>query len=214
MESQTNWARSERSALADLLTTLGPSAPTLCVGWTTQDLAAHIVVRENRPDAAAGIVLSPLGGYGEKIRQQYKQLLWADLLQMIRTGPPRWNPMGWAGVESAANLFEFFVHHEDVLRAQEGWQPRVINEQLSNQIMNRLRNSAWLMWRKARVGVILTDGKTSIVAKRPPMNTGIVTVTGESSELLLSTFGRKQVLVKVTGAEKDIEVFHDTNLSV
>ena len=213
MEQQTNWARSERIALADLMTNLGPTAPTLCVGWTAQDLAAHIVVRERRPDAAAGIVFSPLSNYCEKIRQEFKHRPWADLLQMIRTGPPQWNPMGWAGVESAANLFEFFVHHEDVLRAQEAWQPRVINEQLSNQIMNRLRNSAWLMWRRARVGVILTDGTTSIVAKRPPINTGIVTVTGEPAELLLTTYGRSKTLVKVTGAEKDIEVFHTTNLS-
>ena len=42
-------AKRERLLLADLLETAGPDAPTLCEGWTTRDLAAHVVVRERRP---------------------------------------------------------------------------------------------------------------------------------------------------------------------
>lgn len=34
----------------------GPDAPTLGAGWKTRDLAAHLVVRESRPDAAAGVI--------------------------------------------------------------------------------------------------------------------------------------------------------------
>ena len=214
MKEQINWARTERHELADLLTKVGPSAATLCAGWTTQDLAAHIVMRDRRPDAGAGLVIPALHNYSERVRRGLLQLPWAELLHQVRTGPPNWNPMAWSAIDKSANLFEFFVHHEDVLRAGEAWQPRTISAPLAELIMSRLRNSAWLMWRRARVGVILTDGQTSIVAKRPPMSTGIVTVTGEPSELLMLTFGRKQALVKVSGAEKDLEVFHQTNLSV
>ena len=32
----------ERSELADLMLRLGPDEPTLCEGWTTRDLAAHV----------------------------------------------------------------------------------------------------------------------------------------------------------------------------
>ncbi len=64
------YARSEREALTELMSTLGPDAPTLNEGWTTRDLAAHLVVRERRPDAAAGIVVPPLGGYAERVRRR------------------------------------------------------------------------------------------------------------------------------------------------
>jgi hypothetical protein len=37
----------ERLELCDLLLELGPDAPTLCEGWTTADLAAHLVLREH-----------------------------------------------------------------------------------------------------------------------------------------------------------------------
>src|SRR5690606_24047731 len=43
--SMTEHARAERHALADLLMAVGPDAPTLCAGWTTAHLAAHLVVR-------------------------------------------------------------------------------------------------------------------------------------------------------------------------
>jgi uncharacterized protein (TIGR03083 family) len=41
----TSLLRKERQALCDTLTELGPDAPTLCEGWTTADLAAHLMVR-------------------------------------------------------------------------------------------------------------------------------------------------------------------------
>jgi uncharacterized protein (TIGR03083 family) len=44
-------ARAERAALCDLFDEVGPDAPTLCAGWTTRDLAAHLVIRERRADA-------------------------------------------------------------------------------------------------------------------------------------------------------------------
>ncbi|MFM7872077.1 MAG: maleylpyruvate isomerase N-terminal domain-containing protein, partial [Actinomycetota bacterium] len=53
----SNPARTERDLICDLFTNFGPDAPTLCAGWTTRDLAAHIAVRERRPDAAAGILI-------------------------------------------------------------------------------------------------------------------------------------------------------------
>ena len=36
----------------------------------TRDLAAHLVVRERRPDAAGGILLPPLRGYAERVRRR------------------------------------------------------------------------------------------------------------------------------------------------
>ena len=49
----------ERAALCDTLEKYGPDAPTLCAGWLTLDLAAHLVAREARSDAAIGLVFPP-----------------------------------------------------------------------------------------------------------------------------------------------------------
>ena len=43
------YAQDERAALAALLHETGPDGPTLCEGWQTRDLVAHLVLRERRP---------------------------------------------------------------------------------------------------------------------------------------------------------------------
>ncbi|MFE9689993.1 TIGR03085 family metal-binding protein [Micromonospora sp. NPDC005806] len=117
------YARSEREALADLLLDLGPDAPTLNEGWTTRDLAAHLLVRERRPDAAGGILLPPLRGYGEAVRRRVAAGPFADLVARVRR-PPVWSPVSNPLTDELANTLEFFIHHEDVRRAQPGWLPR------------------------------------------------------------------------------------------
>ncbi|MEU5939755.1 TIGR03085 family metal-binding protein [Micromonospora sp. NPDC047548] len=117
------YARSEREALADLMLELGPDAPTIDEGWTTRDLAAHLVVRERRPDAAGGIVLPPLRGYAERVRRRIAARPWAELVGLVRR-PPLWSPVSNPLTDELANTLEFFIHHEDVRRAGAGWQPR------------------------------------------------------------------------------------------
>ncbi|MGK5441930.1 TIGR03085 family metal-binding protein [Micromonospora sp. URMC 105] len=117
------YARSEREALADLMLELGPDAPTVNEGWTTRDLAAHLVVRERRLDAAGGIVLPPLRGYAERVRRRIAARPWAELVGLVRR-PPVWSPVSNPLVDELANTLEFFIHHEDVRRAGAGWQPR------------------------------------------------------------------------------------------
>ncbi|SBT44590.1 TIGR03085 family metal-binding protein [Micromonospora auratinigra] len=117
------YARSEREALADLLLELGPEAPTVNDGWTTRDLAAHLLVRERRPDAAGGILLPPLRGYGEAVRRRVAAGPYADLVARVRR-PPVWSPVSNPLTDELVNTLEFFIHHEDVRRARPGWQPR------------------------------------------------------------------------------------------
>ncbi|SCG37415.1 TIGR03085 family metal-binding protein [Micromonospora halophytica] len=138
------YARSEREALADLMLELGPDAPTLNEGWTTRDLAAHLVVRERRPDAAGGIVLPPLRGYGERVRLRVAALPWADLVGRVRR-PPLWSPLSNPLTDELANTLEFFIHHEDVRRARSGWLPR----NLPAGLQGRLWKPAGLLARRA-----------------------------------------------------------------
>jgi len=82
-----SFSREERLGLCALLDKTGPDAPTLCEGWTTGDLAAHLVLRERRPDAAAGVTGGPLAGYTARVRQRLKERIpFPDLVRMIRSG--------------------------------------------------------------------------------------------------------------------------------
>ena len=82
-------AQSERGVLCDLFTDLGPEAPTLCAGWTTADLAAHLVARERRPDSGPGLVWPPLAGHTDKVRRSIRDRTpWVELVATVRRGPP------------------------------------------------------------------------------------------------------------------------------
>ena len=120
----TTLARTERLALADLLDEIGPDAPTLCGDWTTRDLAAHLVVRERRPDTMPGIAVQAMSGWTEQVQDSYAERPYEDLVELVRTGPGRMSPFALPGADKMFNASEYAVHHEDVRRAQRGWTPR------------------------------------------------------------------------------------------
>ncbi len=184
-------AQRERLILADLLEAAGPGAPTLCEGWTTRDLAAHIVVRERRTDAAAGILIPQLADRMERIRKEFAEKPYEELIQLIRTGPPRLSAFALKQFDEAANSVEFYVHAEDVRRAQPDWSRRAIDPVLSDLLWRRLERGARLLGRKSPVGLVLRrpDGQTAVAHRGTP----VVTVTGEPAELTLFAFGRQSV---------------------
>ena len=153
-------ARAERAALCDLLLRLGPDAPTCCDGWSTRDLAAHLVVRERRPDAAAGIAISPLRGWTAQVQSGIAQQPWPVLVEQVRSGPPRWSPASLGVLDGLINTTEFFVHHEDVRRAQPGWEPRELGEPATTQLWEALARGARLLARHSPVAIVArpTDG--------------------------------------------------------
>lgn len=188
------YAQDERAALAALLEETGPDAPTLCAGWQTKDLAAHLVVRERRPDAAAGMMGGPLAGYTARVQRQFlDKYSYRRLIALFRAGPPALSPFAIPGVDEAANTVEYFVHHEDVRRAGAGWTPRPADEALSDALWKRLKG-ARLFLHAAPTGVALArEGYVPpdlIVAKRAAPS---VTVTGSPAELTLWSMGRVSV---------------------
>ena len=89
-----SYSREERLALCALLEKTGPDAPTLCEGWNTGDLAAHLVLREHRPDAAGGVLGGPLAGYTARVQNRIRaRTSFPDLVRAIRSGPPRLSVM-------------------------------------------------------------------------------------------------------------------------
>jgi uncharacterized protein (TIGR03085 family) len=203
-------ARDERLALCALLEQTGPSAPTLCEGWTTLDLAAHLVLRERRPDAGVGIMIGPLAGYTRRVQRGLAERESFDgLVSAIRNGPPRISPFGLPGVDERANLVEFFVHHEDIRRGRPGWAERKVIPALSEALWGRLGMARFIL-RKAPVGVelvrddITTDPGQGRVRVRltAKARTPVVTVTGAPGELALWTAGRRDAAqVRLDGTE-------------
>lgn len=202
-ERMSTHAMRERLLLADLLETAGPGAPTLCEGWNTRELAAHLVVRERRADAAAGLVFKPLTARLDRVQAEYAEKPYEELIQLIRTGPPPMSPFALKQFDEAANVVEFFIHAEDVRRARPDWKPREINPVFADALWSRLEKVARLLGRKSPVGLVARrpDGRT-VVAHR---GTPVVTVTGEPGELLLFLYGRQDVArVELEGDEEAI----------
>jgi uncharacterized protein (TIGR03085 family) len=204
---RVTFSREERLALADLLEATGPKAPTLCVGWQTLDLAAHLVIRESRPDAAAGVLGGPLAGHTARVQERFAgKLGYTGLIQAIRNGPPRLSPFAIPGVDEAANTVEYFVHHEDVRRAVPDWAPRDIPDELSETLWRRLK-SARLFLRKAPVGVELARDEGGAPFRLTVRNaTPVVTVIGAPAELTMWAMGRTSAAnVRFDGTEQAIE---------
>ena len=166
---------------------VGPDAPTLCEGWTARDLAAHLVIRERRPDAAPGILIPALASYTAKVQAEVTRSdSWDDLLAKIASGPPLYSPLKL--LDAVANVHEMFIHLEDVRRAQPQWEPRALDDATSRALRSPLKLMARAALSKVPVMVILRTpaGETlATVGNGPP-----VTVTGEPAELLLFSVGR------------------------
>ncbi len=145
----TSPARRERSALCDTFETVGPDAPTLCSPWRTRDLAAHLVIREGRPDAALGMLVPPLAERSRRVQDGYAAERWPELVERVRTGPPAWSPTRLEPVDTVVNLAEMFLHHEDVLRAAPGWEPRLLPDDLEQGLWSVLTRTGRLLFRRS-----------------------------------------------------------------
>jgi uncharacterized protein (TIGR03085 family) len=166
---------------------VGPDAPTLCEGWKTRDLAAHLVIREYRPDAAPGILIPFFASHTAKVQQAVAEQDWVRLLDKVASGPPPYSPFKL--LDPVANVAEMFIHHEDVRRAQPDWTPRVLEQDLVAALRRTLPLMARLTLAKvpARVALRTPEGKTVLTAGHGPA----VTVTGLPEELLLFAVGRE-----------------------
>jgi hypothetical protein len=169
-------AQPERAALVETMRTVGPDAPTLCGDWTTRDLAAHLVVRERRLDATAGVAVPFLAGYTAKVQRQVTDSTdWDDLLDKVASGPPLYSPFKL--FDPVANLGDAMV--------------KALGRGLP--LMARLT----LAKAPARVSLRTPDGKTLATVGRGPE----LTVTGEPQELLLFISGRDAVRLEFDGDE-------------
>jgi len=204
----------ERDRFADALAEAGPDAPTLCEGWTTRDLAAHVVVRESRPDAAPGVIISAVAGYTEKVQGQIAEGAWDDLVATVRSGPPIWSPTRVGRIDRVVNTAEFFVHLEDVRRAGDSWVVRELDDDLADDLYGALKRSARIYARKAPAGITLEpDGDRAPIVARSgePM----VTVRGPVGELVLWINGRQlHAAVTYDGLDEAVEALRTAGFGI
>jgi uncharacterized protein (TIGR03085 family) len=193
------FAHEERRALADSLLAAGPDAPTVCEGWLTRDLAAHIVVRERRPDAALGIMLPPLQSHLQHVQDKVAAEDYVTLVGKVRF-PQALSLVRIDAVEEAMNLTEFFIHHEDVRRGRPGWKPRELSPAYEEALRKRVHSTARLSARRFPATIVVQS--PGLATFEVGAGGERVEVSGAPGELLLFFSGRQRVAdVEVTGPD-------------
>lgn len=194
---------------------LGPDAPTLCAGWDNRAMAAHLVARENQPEALAGIVVPRLHHRTERIEKQTAERYDFDtLLHKLAGGPPL-GPVGLPGVADPANVHEFFVHHEDVRRAQPGWERRELPEVLRAALWRRLLLLSPVFFRRVRGVKLRLETPDGAHSRTVGFGGGHATLIGDVPELFLYAFGRREVAdVTVAGDPQAREKVETARLGV
>ncbi|MDN5762363.1 MAG: TIGR03085 family metal-binding protein [Microlunatus sp.] len=215
------FAKSERAALCDLFDTRGPDAPTLCEGWLTHDLAAHLWIRETDPIGVSGMVAKPLAGLLDRRMAEVKQRWeFTELVMRIRNGPARFSVFALPGVDEPANTTEFFVHHEDVRRAgEEPEPPRDLGDEVEDWMWRRLKLLGRAFFRRTQVGVVLeragTEDHYEPDTIRAVSGASIVTIIGQPSELMLFANGRTGAAeVTLVGEPEALDLLHGADLSI
>ena len=212
----TDYSRVERLALCDLFDELGPDQPTLCEGWSTYDLAVHLYVREADPMAGPGIMIAALAETTQRRMKRAKERYsFTEVVDKVRNGPPPISIYAFPKFGHQLNTSEYFVHHEDVRRAQPTYDIRTLPADQEAGLWKSIRLGAKTLTRKAPSGLVLRlpDGTTS-VAKRPT-ELGSVTITGAPAELVLFCMGRQQVAdVKLDGDAETVERLRSASFGV
>jgi uncharacterized protein (TIGR03085 family) len=194
-----------------LLTELGPDAPTLCAGWLTRDLAAHLFVRERRPLAMPGILLGgPLAKLTDSaMTSVLRSNGYAGLVAKVRSGPP----LLWRPIDDVVNLAEYFVHTEDVRRAAPACEPRD-DPQLDAALWATLARVSRVLTRKIRatgLDLVRPDGER-IVARRGETH---AVLSGGPQELVLFLYGRNQVArVSLSGPEAAQQIVREARFDL
>jgi uncharacterized protein (TIGR03085 family) len=200
-------AQQERKTLCDLFVERGPDAPTLCEGWRTADLAAHLVVRERRPDSGPGLVWAPLARYTEKVRTAARdRTSWEKLVETVRRGPP----LVLRPFDGPMNTVEFFIHVEDVRRAREGWEPRPLSQELADALWARV--GAGAMAKKVPATIVVTSPGR---ANKEGGTGSRLTLAGDPGELMMFAAGRQLAArVQISGDDGLVDQLRAASLGI
>ncbi len=195
--ASSSLAQQERSTICDLFLDYGADAPTLCEGWLAADLAAHLVVRERRPDSGPGLVWPRLADHTEKVRRAERDRMpFEKLVDTVRRGPP----FLLRPFDGAMNTVEFYIHVEDLRRGRDGWHPRAVSPELADALWARVGPGG--MAKKVPATIVLTSpGRDDKEAGSGPR----LTLAGDPGELTMFGAGRQ--------AAANVEIGGDVTLA-
>ncbi len=207
----TSLARAERERLLDLAVEVGPDAPTLCGDWTVKELVAHLWVREHSV-SAAGIVVPGLGGAADRaVARTARKRSFRSLVDRVRG---RWSPLRLPGIDQALNTIEFFVHHEDIRRAQHAWEPRPLPLEDQDALWRAIKVSGRGLVRPAGVA---TDILRTETGERATLRSGQdpVVISGPPAEIVLFLYGRRQTRgLEFSGPDEQVDRLKSARLGI
>jgi uncharacterized protein (TIGR03085 family) len=204
-------ARVERQQLCDAALAVGPDAPTLCGDWDVRDLLAHLLVRERSPLGAAGIQVAPLSPLTDRAMDRATSREFPALVEAVRKAR---TPLALPLVDDVVNTLEFFVHHEDIRRAQPGWAPRALSRAEESALWTAIKVGGRGLVRPAAVPVTIrrADGGATAVLRG---GADPVVLTGLPSEIVLFLFGRRQTRgLSLTGPDTAIAALRAADLGL
>ena len=199
----------ERAALCDTLERLGPDAPTLCEGWSTADLAAHLVVSERNPLACPGIVFGgPFASYTASAMEKEKAKGYEVLLATLRGGPPGYMKSTMA----ALNVNENWVHHEDARRAN-GDAPRPEDPDTAAVLTGVVRRTGKFGTRRIKPCGLALELPDEMIILRAGHPTAVM--HGAIGECVLYLAGRRDAaVVTLDGDPAAIETLRTAKLGI
>jgi len=162
-----------------------------------------------------------MAAWTNRIQEKAAKEPWSEMIHTIRTGPPKLSVFSLPKADALANTTEYYVHLEDVRRAEPEWEPRKLPPKFSDSLWKVTSSRARGFYRHVPVGVVLerTDGSgdQSSEANSVKAATGspTVTVSGPAQELLLFSFGRKDyAVVDISGDRKSIDALMGAKMGV
>ena len=207
-----NLARRERHALCDLALVLGEDAPTLSGDWTAKELITHMVLREHSPLGAPGLVIPALSRLTDLEMSRIARTDFTVLVERLRKRGI--TPFALPPVDRALNTLEYFVHHEDLRRAQPGWAPRELDRADESALWSAIRVFGRALVRPAGVPVRIrrSDIGAEASLRRGPEP---AVLAGMPSEIVMFLYGRDQHRgLEFTGPEVHIDRLRHAGLGI
>jgi uncharacterized protein (TIGR03085 family) len=205
-------ARRERHALCDLAFVLGEDAPTLSGDWTAKDLVTHLLLREHSLLGAPGLVIRPLAHLTDLEMERIGKKDFTVLVERLRARG--FTPFAIPVVDRAVNTLEYYVHHEDLRRAQPGWTPRDLDPADESALWSAIRVFGRGLVRPAGVPVRIRRTDTGAEATlRGGADPAVL--TGMPSEIVMFLYGRNQHLgLEFTGPDAHIDRLRTAGLGL
>jgi uncharacterized protein (TIGR03085 family) len=187
--SMLSVAQLERAALCDFLDDVGPDRMTLCEGWSTHHLVAHLAIREG---GIVEQVRNAVPGGGDRlVEDAVRTRDFAALVSQVRSGPSRLTLYGLPGADRVLNTLEFLIHHEDARRGEGEWEPRDLPAWVEDVVWAQVVKTAKLasLRSKHRLTLLRAEtGEEAVVSR----GSGDRLIAGRPSELALYVSGRKR----------------------